>query len=176
MSAFLFPTPPNLGLLTQPTEDERRNRRTLAPYVPSNDTVVEAMLALADLTPDDTLIDLGCGDGRIVFAAARRGARARGVDIDPVFVADNRLRASSDPAYAGVTFVHSDMVAADIVDATVVTCYLLPRSMDVLKPKFETSLRPGTRIVSHAFTIDGWEPVKMAFPENRLGTVYLWVV
>lgn len=173
--SFLFPSS-SPKLLTTMTYEERRGIRTFAPWVPSPDTVVEAMLDLADLTADDTLMDMGCGDGRIVFAAARRGARAVGVDIDPVFVAENRVIASSDPAYAKVSFVCADMATADLSEATVITCYLMPYSMELLKPKFETALKPGTRIVSHAFNLWGWEPLRKVDPPGRLGTVYLWVV
>ena len=173
---FLFPTPAHLGLLELPTNEARRERRTLAPFVPSEPTVVDAMLDLADLRPDDFLIDLGCGDGRIVFSAARRGVRALGIDIDPVFVADNLERIAEHPDHARAHFIQGDVCEADISDATVVTCYLLNASMEVLRPKFETTLRPGTRIVSHAFTLGGgWAPARMAYPEDRLGTVYLWV-
>jgi SAM-dependent methyltransferase len=173
---FLFPSPPNSKLLTLPNDQERRDLRTYAPYVPSDQTVVDAMLDLADLTPDDTLMDLGCGDGRIVFGAARRGSRAIGVDIDPVFVAENMKKAMADPELARATFINANLITVDLSPATVITCYLLPHAMDLLKPKFETGLRPGTRIVSHAFSLVGWQPVRMAHPEHRLGTVYLWVV
>ena len=174
---FLFPTPPTARLLTRPSDGERREMRTLAPYLPSDPVVVDAMLDLADVGPDDVVMDLGCGDGRIVFAAARRGARAIGVDIDPCFVLDNRHRARHDPRLAQASFICADMLTVDLSEATVVTCYLLGRAMDALQPKFETSLKPGTRIVSHAFMLgEGWEPVKRAFPEHRLSTVYLWIV
>lgn len=173
---FLFPTPPTSKILTTPTYEERSRLRTLAPFVPSDQPVVDAMLDIAELQPNDFLIDIGCGDGRIVFSAARRGIRAHGIDIDPVFIAENQKKAAEDPDLALASFVNADMCTVNLSEATVITCYLLPRSMDLLKPKFETSLRLGTRIVSHAFWLDGWTPVRMSYPELRLGTVYLWVV
>jgi SAM-dependent methyltransferase len=173
---FLFPSPSTAPLLTLPTDKQRRESRTMAPFVPSAYPVVEGMLDLAAVQPDDVLIDLGCGDGRIVFEAARRGAQALGIDIDPVFVMENRRRASRDPDLARASFQCADMLTVDLSAATVVTCYLMGYSMELLQPKFETTLRPGTRIVSHAFTMRGWSPVRMTKPEGRLGSVYLWVV
>ena len=133
------------------------------------------MLDLARLEPDDYLIDIGCGDGRLVFGAALRGITAVGIDIDPVFIAENRDRCGTDPRYARASFICADALTVDLSAATVVTCYLMPHAMHLLKPKFETTLKPGTRIVSHAFSLDGWTPVAKAYPEHRLGTLYLWV-
>lgn len=172
---FQFPAQEAVHLLTLPTDEQRRDRRSAAPFVPSEDYVVDVMLDFAAVRPDDFLIDLGCGDGRIVFEAARRGAYALGIDIDPVFVAEGRQRAAADPALARASFVCADMFTVDLSSATIITCYLMNYSMELLQPKFETSLRPGTRIVSHAFTLD-WDPVRRWHGESILDHVYLWVV
>ena len=104
-------------------------------------------------------------------------SRAVGVDIDPVFVAENRVIAAADPRYAQ-RVLHvcrmADRRTCRRRRSSPVTC--MPHSMDLLKPKFETALKPGTRIVSHAFNLDGWEPLPQGGPDHRLGTVYLWVV
>jgi ribosomal protein L11 methylase PrmA len=175
LGSFLFPTPSTSKLLTVPTDTERRDLRSLAPFVPTTASVAEAMLDLANLRPDDYLIDIGCGDGRLVFGAAHRGVTAVGIDIDPVFIAENRAHCATHPDYARASFVCADALTVDLSPATILTCYLMPYAMNLLKPKFEATLKAGTRIVSHAFSLDGWTPVAKAYPDHRLGTLYLWV-
>ncbi len=126
-------------------------RYILAPYVPTPPEVVERMLDLAGVTSADVVYDLGCGDGRIVIAAARRGARAVGVDIEPHWVAE----ATKNAAAAGVSdrarFEVQDALALDVSPATVVMLYLVEWSTRMLDEKLAAELRPGARIVSHSF-------------------------
>lgn len=126
-------------------------RYILAPYVPTPPEVVERMLDLAGVTSSDVVYDLGCGDGRIVIAAAQRGARAVGVDIEPHWVAE----ATKNAAKAGVAerteFQAQDALAVDLSPATVVMLYLVEWSTRMLDEKLAAELRPGARIVSHSF-------------------------
>jgi precorrin-6B methylase 2 len=145
------------------------------PFVPTPEPVVERMLELAKVGPNDVVYDLGSGDGRIVIAAASKyGARGVGIDIDP-----NRVREARDNAReAGVAdrveFRQGDLFKADIGEATVVTLYLLSSINTKLRPKLLSELKPGTRVVSHAFAMGDWEPVQTDTVEGR--TVYYWVV
>lgn len=154
-------------------EIERRMSQTLAPYCPSSFPVVDAMLDMAELRTDDVLYDLGSGDGRIVLAAAERGVRAVGIDIDALFVAEATERADDGRLRAPVSFVHADILTADISDATVITCYLVSHGMAALQEKFRT-LRAGTRIISHAFSMSGWEPDAMCTVGNT--PIFRWTV
>jgi len=135
----------------------------LAPYVPTPSVVVDKMLAMAEVGPEDTVFDIGCGDGRIVIAAAqKRGARGVGIDIDP-----QRIRESKDNARRAmvehlVRFVQEDAFQTDISSATVVTLYLLPESNALLRPKLEKELKPGTRVISHNYGIPGWDDREIA--------------
>lgn len=160
-----------LLVLPPPPDEEiaRRLAQTLAPYAATPEPVVEAMLTLADVGPGDRLIDLGSGDGRIVFAAAARGARALGVDIDARFVAEAQARVGDRTAQ----FVQEDIHDADLDGATVITCYLLRSSMAALCEKFR-QLRPGTRIISHAFGMPAWEPTRTISVEGT--QIHLWIV
>lgn len=148
-------------------------------WVPSDLAVVDEMLTLAGVGPDDVLYDLGCGDGRIVIEAARRfGARAVGVDLDPKLLGEARRNAVRAGVANRVTFLEQDLFATDLADATVVTLYL---SADVnmrLRPKLLRELRPGARIVSHEHDLGDWRPeqsVQVSLPE-RYHRVFLWRV
>ena len=156
-----------------------------APFVTTPEDVVERMLALAGTGPADHVIDLGSGDGRIVIAAARlHGARAVGVEIDGKLVEDSRENARRAGVASRVEFEERDVLLTDLSRATVVTIYLLPSLIDRLQPKFLDELRPGTRIVSHAFAMKGWKPdrtesVRLKSAHLRQGdesTIYLWIV
>jgi SAM-dependent methyltransferase len=164
--------------LTPPPDAEvhRRLAQTLAPFSPSPFEVVEAMLDLADLNPaDDLLLDLGSGDGRVVLAASQRGVRSFGVEIDPQLVGLAFERMSEHPDYARASFIHDDVQNVDLTGASVITCYLLSSSMIALREKFR-ALRPGTRIISHAFDMPGWPPVRTITTASGLGPIHLWVV
>ena len=126
-------------------------------WVPTQMSTVEKMLDMAKVTPQDFVMDLGSGDGRSVIAAARRGARALGVEYDPNLVELSKHAAAAAGVADKATFVQGDMYEADISKATVFALYLLPEIMRKLSPKF-LALKPGTRIVSNTFPIEGWRP------------------
>jgi hypothetical protein len=126
-------------------------------WVPTPQALVEKMLDMAQVTPQDIVMDLGSGDGRNIIAAAKRGARATGVEYNPEMVALSRRRAKEAGVADRATFVEGDMFEADISKATVLALFLLPTNLDKLAPKF-LSLRPGTRIVNNTFNVTDWEP------------------
>lgn len=144
------------------------------PYVPTPEPVVDAMLAMAEVGPADTLIDLGSGDGRIAIAAARAGAQARGVEIDATLVERARRNAALHGLQDRARFTTANLFDTPLRDASVVTMYLLPRINMALRPRLLTELKPGTRIVTHAFDLGDWR----ADAERLVGDrrVYLWVV
>ena len=155
------------------------------PFVSTPPEVVERMLALAGAGPGDYVIDLGSGDGRIVIAAAKLfGARGLGVDIDPRLVEVSRGNARRAGVAERAEFEERDVLRTDLSRATVVTIYLLPSLIDRLQPKLLDELRPGARIVSHAFAMKGWKPDRVAqvrinspyLPQGDVSTIYLWVV
>lgn len=143
-------------------------------FVPTPQRVIDAMLALARVGPGDVVYDLGCGDGRIVVAAARRGARSVGIDIDPERVREARARIRKAGLGRRASIVQADLFDADIRDASVVTLYLLSSLNYKLKPKLLAELAPGTRIVSHAFDMGDWRPEKTI--DVGGSTLYLWRV
>jgi len=143
-------------------------------YVPSPLTVVQGMLELGQLTSNDFLIDLGSGDGRIPIEAARLGARARGIEIDPSLVKRSRHHAEVAGVASQVEFRQQDMFAADLSEATIVTLYLRDKVNASLQPKLQNELRPGTRIVSHSFCMVDWEPDVEIEVDTKL--VLLWTV
>lgn len=128
-----------------------------AVWVPTSPEMVALMLDLAGLTPQDLLVDLGSGDGRMVIAAAKRGARARGVEYTPELVELSQKTAAEEGVADRATFVQGDMFEADISDATVLALFLLPDNLRRLQPKF-LDLAPGTRIVVNTLGIPGWDP------------------
>ena len=146
-------------------------------WVPTPPELVERMLDLVKVTPQDFVMDLGSGDGRNLIAAARRGARARGVEFNPDMVALSRRAAAEAGVGARVEIVQGDMYAADISQATVLALFLLPSNLLEFRIKF-FNLAPGTRIVSNTFGIEGWEPdVKDTPPGCRTWcTALLWIV
>jgi hypothetical protein len=128
-----------------------------APYVPTPDSIVQEMLELAEVGPDDYLIDLGSGDGRIVVTAARDfGARGMGVEIQADLVAAAIRSASEHGVTRRARFAQQDLFATDLSQATVVTMYLLPETVNRLRDKLLTELAPGSRIVSHDYRVEGW--------------------
>jgi SAM-dependent methyltransferase len=146
-----------------------------APYVPTPPAVVTAMLETARVTADDVVFDLGSGDGRIVIAAAARfGARGLGVEIDPDLVRLARDNARNAGVDDRVNFVESDLFEVDLHEATVVTLYLLPILNYRLQPKLLEQLRPGARVVSHAFDMADWNPDLEFQIDDRW--VFFWIV
>jgi SAM-dependent methyltransferase len=144
------------------------------PYVSTPPALVQRMLDLAALTPADYLIDLGCGDGRIAIAAAERGARALGVDIDPLRIEEAALAARLAGVETRALFRRQDLFRTPIFEASVIALYLLPRINLALRPRLLTELRPGSRVVSHAFTMGDWRPDGSDELDGR--HVYLWIV
>jgi SAM-dependent methyltransferase len=142
-------------------------------FVPTPNDVVNKMLELAQVTAKDVVYDLGCGDGRIVITAAQRyGCRGVGIDIDP-----ERIREATENVQKGkvadkVKFIQGDLFEADISEATVVTLYLLTELNLKLRPKLMKDLRPGTRVVSHAFSMGDWKPERTETVNGA--SVYLW--
>jgi SAM-dependent methyltransferase len=150
-------------------------RRPDVIYVPTNYEVVTAMLKLARVTKDDVVYDLGCGDARIPVIAARDfGARGVGIDIDPQRIVEANATVKQAGVEKRVTIRQEDLFEADIKDATVVTLYLLQRLNEKLKPKLMRDLKPGTRIVSHAFDMGDWPPEKTE--EVAGARIYLWTI
>jgi SAM-dependent methyltransferase len=144
-------------------------------FVPTPMDVVDSMLAVARVTKDDRLYDLGSGDGRIVITAAKRfGTRGIGIDIDPQRIADSRRNADTARVTQLVEFRQADLFETDLRDATVVTLYLLPRLNVKLRPKLFAELRPGTRVVSHAFDMGDWPADSVVYVGGR--TVHFWVI
>jgi predicted RNA methylase len=145
-------------------------------FEPSPLSVADAMLTLARVTAEDVVYDLGSGDGRIVILAAQKyGARGVGVELQPGLVQTSRQAARQAGVDDRVTFVEDDFFQADISDATVVTLYLWPSLNDRLEAKLRRELRPGTRIVSHAFGIGQWNPEATVRAENGR-ELLLWTV
>ena len=150
----------------------------LAPYVPTPQDVVDRMLELAGVRSNDVVYDLGCGDGRIVITAAQRfGARGVGIDFDPERIAEANVNAERAGVQDLVTFIEQDAMQTDVSEATVVTLYLLTSSNMKLRPILTRQLRPGSRIVSHAFGMGDWEPDETDQFDDERGngrTLYLW--
>ena len=146
-----------------------------APYVVTDHEVVAAMLAVADVRPNEHVIDLGSGDGRILIAAARsHGARGLGVDIDPARVREATANARAARVSDRVEFRRQDLFRTPLGPADVLTLYLTQEVNLQLRPKLLKELKPGTRIVSHAFDMGDWKPIRT----EKVGssTVYYWVV
>ncbi|MBI4892830.1 MAG: 50S ribosomal protein L11 methyltransferase [Acidobacteria bacterium] len=133
------------------------------------------MLELAHVRPGETVIDLGCGDGRIVIAAAKDfHAHGIGYDLDPLRISEARANAAAAGVSSQTEFIQQDLFQAPIWKADVVSVFLLPPVMDRLLPRLRSELSPGTRIVSHSFLFHAWPPDKAIHPEGR--TLYLWTM
>ena len=144
-------------------------------YVPTPQPVVDAMLKLARVRKGDVVYDLGSGDGRIPITAAKvYGVRAVGIDIDPVRIAEAKANAKAQDVTDLVTFRQEDLFESDFSEASVVTLYLPDSPNDKLRPKLLSELKPGTRIVSHAFGMGEWKPEVTQEVEGK--TIHLWTV
>jgi SAM-dependent methyltransferase len=151
------------------------------PYVPTTEEAVQAMLQLADVKPVDVVYDLGCGDGRIVIAAAKNfGARGVGIDIDPTRIQEANRNAQKAGVENLVRFEEGDLFKADIHEASVVTLFLLSSINLKLRPKLRSDLKPGARIVSNTFNMGDWKPDKQVNLGDSTDTfsfshrIYLW--
>jgi SAM-dependent methyltransferase len=145
------------------------------PYIPTPEHMLDAVLSAGRVSADDVVYDLGCGDGRIVIAAAVRcGARGVGVDISGERIADAIENARRAGVADRVSFLCGDLFDVGLRDATVVTLYLLPSLNLRLRPRFWSELRPGARIVSHGFDMGDWAPREVVDVDGRV--LYSWVV
>jgi 16S rRNA G966 N2-methylase RsmD len=160
--------------LAQATAQEPLRRPDVI-FVPTPDDVVEAMLQLANVTKNDIVYDLGCGDGRIPVTAARKhGARGVCVDIDPQRIKEANENVAKNNVADKVRVLNADLFTTDLGEATVITLYLLPALNVKLMPTLK-ALKPGTRVVSNSFDMQGqWKPDKEIDVDGR--RVYLWIV
>ena len=143
-------------------------------WVPTPDSLVKAMLTTAEVKPTDVVVDLGSGDGKIAIAAARDfGARSRGIEFNPDMVALARRNAQRAGVSGKATFQQGDIFETDFSDATVITMYLLP-SLNLKLRDTLLKMKPGTRIVSHAFSMGEWEPERTISTDEATG--YYWIV
>jgi precorrin-6B methylase 2 len=167
------------GAKPQIEGQKRPDAPQLAPYVPTGHDVVERMLSLAGVTKDDYVIDLGCGDGRIPIAAAKKyGARGLGVDIDPVRIAEAHANLKAAGVQNLVEFRLQDALKTDVSNATVVTTFLLSASNLRLRPILTKQLKPGSRVVTNTFSMGDWTPSKtdtFVDATGRTRTLYLYV-
>lgn len=158
----------------------RSDAPDLAPFVPTPLEIVDKMLEMAQIESDDILYDLGCGDGRIVIRAAKKyGIRAVGVDIDPMRIIESYANAVYEGIEDLVEFHVQDVMKVNFSDATVLTVYLLPESLKLLRPLFETQLAPGTLVVSHNYVVPGWEDkeidyTSIEYGDDMIHTIYVY--
>ena len=146
-------------------------------WVPTPQTLVDKMMELAKVTAQDTVYDLGSGDGRTVITAAKRGARAMGIEYNPDMVELSKRNAAAEGVSSRATFMKADLFETDFSEATVITMFLLPSINLQLRPKI-LAMKPGTRIVSNTFTMEEWEPDEKATiePCERWCTALFWLV
>jgi SAM-dependent methyltransferase len=149
-------------------------------WVPTPQALVDKMLDMAKVTPDDYVIDLGSGDGRTVITAAKRGVRALGIEYNPNMVELSKRNAAKEGVSSKATFMKADLFESDFSQATVITMFLLPDINLKLRPKI-LGLKPGTRIVSNTFTMGEWTSDEKATVDEKEGcsyycTAYLWIV
>ena len=171
------------GIAPAPAQDAARPGQEYTPqvgqegkdviWVPTPMSLIERMLEMAKATPKDILYDLGSGDGRTVIAAAKRGIQAVGIEYNPDMVALSERAAAKEGVSGKAKFIHGDIFQTDFSQATVLTLYLLPSLNVKLRPTI-LDMKPGTRVVSHAFTMDDWQADRTDSSEGR--TAYLWIV
>jgi SAM-dependent methyltransferase len=143
-------------------------------YVPTRQTVVDAMLKVASVKAGDVVYDLGCGDGRIPVTAAKIGARAVCIDIDPKRIAEANENVKKNNVGDRVRVLNQDLFTTDISEASVVTLYLLPSLNLKLRPTLWKTLKPGTRVVSHDFDMGDWKPEQTLNVDGA--TIYYWTI
>jgi ubiquinone/menaquinone biosynthesis C-methylase UbiE len=162
------------SLLAAATPSFAQEVRLDVPYVPTSQTTVDEMLKIANVTAKDYVIDLGSGDGRIVVSAAKLGATAMGVDINPQRIKESHENAKAAGVTDKVKFFQQDLFQTKFSDATVLTMYLLPSVNLRLRPTILNEMKPGTRIVSHDFDMGDWKPDQ--FKDLGTDQVYFWLV
>jgi SAM-dependent methyltransferase len=174
--ASVFLPLPSPRVVSEVISDGQEKVKLDVPYEPSSEEVVRAMVEIAQVGRDDLVYDLGCGDGRIVIAAAQKaGARGVGVDLDPERIKESLENARKANVTHRVQFFQQDLFQTDITKATVVMLYLWPEVNLKLRPKLLHELKPGTRVVSHSHNMGSWEH------DQTIGTpdghrVYFWVI
>jgi len=171
------PSPPSLRPQQPPPQNPGEPREGQAGkdviWLPTPGALVERMLTMAQVGPRDVLYDLGSGDGRMVIAAAKRGAQAVGIEFNPELVAHSESQARAQGVARKARFVQGDFFETDFSQASVVALYLLSTLNMRLRPTL-LKMRPGTRVVSHAFNMDDWAPDEVSRADQR--TAYLWIV
>ena len=155
-------------------QDSIHESKKIVPFVPTPENVVDKMIELAGVKKGDVVYDLGSGDGRIVIAAAKKGARAVGFEIDPDLVAESRANIQKAGVQESAEIRNQDILTVDLSGASVVTMYLLPDVNLKLRPNLQKQLKPGSRIVSHAFDMGDWKADKVEQVDGR--TIYLWTI
>src|SRR5918995_3418830 len=164
----------NLSALTSNAQAQDFDSKKIVPFVPTPQEVVDKMIELAGVKKGDTVYDLGSGDGRIVITAARKGARAVGFEIDGDLVKESRENIRKAGVQNLAEIREQDILTVDLSPATVVTMYLLPDVNLKLKPNLLKQLKPGSRVVSHAFDMGDWKPDRTERVNGR--TIYLWTI
>jgi methyltransferase family protein len=179
---FLSAIAPSAYGQAQPAQDEfqpqvgQQGKDVI--WVPTPQALVDKMLDMAKVTPKDYVMDLGSGDGRTVITAAKRGAKARGIEYNPDMVELSKRNAAKEGVSDKASFVNADLFESDFSDATVITLFLLPDINIRLRPKI-LDMKPGTRVVSNSFTMGEWKADETANAGNGCGswcTAYLWIV
>jgi SAM-dependent methyltransferase len=155
-------------------QDSVVESKKIVPFVPSPQSVVDKMIELAGVKKGDIVYDLGSGDGRIVIAAAKKGARAVGFEIDPDLVVESRANIQKAGVQESAEIRNQDILTVDLSGASVVTMYLLPDVNLKLRPNLQKQLKPGSRIVSHSFDMGDWKPDKVEQVDGR--SIYLWTI
>ena len=155
-------------------QDSIFENKKIVPFVPTPQQVVDKMIELAGVKTGDVVYDLGSGDGRIVITAAKKGAKAVGFEIDGDLVKESRSNIDKAGVKNSAEIRQQDILTVDLSAASVVTMYLLPDVNLQLKPKLLSQLKPGSRVVSHAFDMGEWTPDKTERVEGR--TIYLWTI
>jgi SAM-dependent methyltransferase len=174
--ALVFVSLPSQRAVSQVISNGQEKIKLDVPYEPSSEEVVRTMLEIAQVGKDDLVYDLGCGDGRIVIAAAQKaGARGVGVDLDPERIKESLGNARQANVANRVQFFQQDLFQTDIGKATVVMLYLWPEVNLKLRPKLLRELKPGTRVVSHSHNMGSWEPDQtITVPQGH--NVYFWEI
>ncbi|MET0690816.1 MAG: methyltransferase domain-containing protein, partial [Candidatus Binatia bacterium] len=171
LSDFNFPAP---SITVASAQDSSFESKKIVPFVPSPQEVVDKMIELAGVKKGDVVFDVGSGDGRIVIAAAKKGAKATGFEIDGDLVKESRENIRKAGVQNLAEIRQQDILTVDFSPAAVVTMYLLPDVNLKLKPNLLSQLKPGSRIVSHSFDMGDWKPDKVERVDGR--TIYLWTI
>jgi cyclopropane fatty-acyl-phospholipid synthase-like methyltransferase len=166
-SLFLF-------LVANSARAQDFDSKKIVPFVPSPQEVVEKMIDLGGVKKGDVVYDLGSGDGRIVIAAAKKGARAVGFEIDGDLLKQSRENIRAAGVQDSAEIRQQDILTVDLSPASVVTMYLLPDVNMKLRPNLLSQLKPGSRVVSHSFDMGDWKPDKVERVDGR--TIYLWII